>query len=83
MKGFKTVKNKEFRIGNLEVPAKNGKIYLHYGLLDMPDFPEFRIQWSTFPNLRNDDVIDVVEMLVSGLRKGNRTFVPMSQELLR
>lgn len=70
IKGFKSVKNKEFRIGNMEVPARNGNIYLMDYLTDTDGYNELKTQWSAFPNLRHDDVLDVLEMVVSHFNRG-------------
>ena len=67
--GIKSVKNKEFRIGNMEVPAKRGDIHYMDYLIGTEGFDELKMQWSAFPNLRHDDVLDVLEMLVTRFRK--------------
>lgn len=73
VKGFKSVKNKEFRIGNLEVPAKRGEIWIMDYLIGTDGYNELKTQWSAFPNLRHDDVLDVLEMIVTRFRgSGNR-----------
>lgn len=69
VKGFKSVKNKEFRIGNMEIPAKAGQISISDTLVGTDAFNELRTQWMAYPNLRHDDVLDVLEMIVTRFRR--------------
>jgi phage terminase large subunit-like protein len=69
--GFKTTaRDKTFRLGTLEVPGKNGNIYIHRSMVGTDGYEELKRQWTLFPNLSHDDVLDAVELLGSKLSKG-------------
>lgn len=69
--GFKTTeRDKSFRMGTLEVPAREGKIYIHRDVLEMEAFQELKAQWTLYPNLAHDDVLDAMEMLVTRIKGG-------------
>jgi len=70
VRGFKATTNKEVRIGSLEVPAKNNKIWFTRQVSQSKAFADFKAQWCSFPNISHDDLLDVIEMLKTKVMKG-------------
>jgi len=69
VKGFSSTKNKEFRIGDMAVPARNGKIWFARHLVGSPAYNELKTQWIMFPNISHDDLLDVVEYITTRCTK--------------
>ena len=69
---FKSKGKKEFRIGELEPPAKHGRIWFSEALMGTDGFKEFKTQWLMFPNYKYDDLLDALYYAVSDLVKTKR-----------